>query len=180
MLPVTHLGAEILFLVMGPWFLCLLSWMSMQSSQCWGMPHGLSQTSVEASHSLHSNRWLLLFISSEHLCLLYSANLDVIFVQQVRPALPALERLVHSNDEEVLTDACWALSYLSDGTNDKIQAVIEANVCPRLVLLLGWVLGSLIYGFLSLLILIANLCVSHPAILLHLFSFLPFARLGIL
>ncbi|XP_021906889.1 importin subunit alpha-2 [Carica papaya] len=55
---------------------------------------------------------------------------------QVRPALPALERLVHSNDEEVLTDACWALSYLSDGTNDKIQAVIEAGVCPRLVELL--------------------------------------------
>ncbi|KAM5568835.1 importin subunit alpha-1-like [Rosa sericea] len=55
---------------------------------------------------------------------------------QVKPALPALERLVHSNDEEVLTDACWALSYLSDGTNDKIQAVIEAGVCPRLVQLL--------------------------------------------
>ncbi|GMH07728.1 hypothetical protein Nepgr_009568 [Nepenthes gracilis] len=55
---------------------------------------------------------------------------------QTKPALPALERLIHSNDEEVLTDACWALSYLSDGTNDKIQAVIEAGVCPRLVELL--------------------------------------------
>ncbi|GJR29605.1 importin subunit alpha-2 [Tanacetum coccineum] len=56
---------------------------------------------------------------------------------QTRPALPALQQLIHSNDEEVLTDACWALSYLSDGTNDKIQAVIEANVCPRLVELLN-------------------------------------------
>ncbi|CAN1219649.1 Importin subunit alpha-2 [Linum perenne] len=55
---------------------------------------------------------------------------------QVKPALPALAQLIHSNDEEVLTDACWALSYLSDGTNDKIQAVIEAGVCPRLVELL--------------------------------------------
>nr|AFK47768.1 unknown [Medicago truncatula] len=55
---------------------------------------------------------------------------------QVKPALPALVGLIHSNDEEVLTDACWALSYLSDGTNDKIQAVIEAGVCPRLVELL--------------------------------------------
>ena len=54
----------------------------------------------------------------------------------VRPALPALARLVHSNDEEVLTDACWALSYLSDGTNDKIAAVIDAGVCRRLVELL--------------------------------------------
>ena len=36
----------------------------------------------------------------------------------------------------MLTDACWALSYLSDGQNDKIQAVIEAGVCQRLVELL--------------------------------------------
>ncbi|XP_058077577.1 importin subunit alpha-4 isoform X2 [Magnolia sinica] len=56
--------------------------------------------------------------------------------EQTKPALPALQRLIHSADEEVLTDACWALSYLSDGTNDKIQAVIEAGVCQRLVELL--------------------------------------------
>lgn len=55
---------------------------------------------------------------------------------QMRPALPVLQRLLYSNDEEVLTDACWAFSYLSDGTNDKIQAVIEAGVCQRLVELL--------------------------------------------
>ncbi|KAL2514951.1 Importin subunit alpha-1 [Forsythia ovata] len=56
--------------------------------------------------------------------------------EQTRPALPVLQQLVHSSDEEVLTDACWALSYLSDGTNDKIQAVIDSGVCPRLVELL--------------------------------------------
>ncbi|KAL8139160.1 hypothetical protein V2J09_005161 [Rumex salicifolius] len=53
--------------------------------------------------------------------------------EQTKPALPALQRLIHSTDDEILTDACWALSYLSDGTNDKIEAVIEASVCPRLV-----------------------------------------------
>ncbi|RZC89696.1 hypothetical protein C5167_035690 [Papaver somniferum] len=56
--------------------------------------------------------------------------------EQTKPALPALERLINSTDEEVLTDACWALSYLSDGTNDKIQAVIEVGACRRLVELL--------------------------------------------
>lgn len=54
----------------------------------------------------------------------------------VSPALPTLARLIFSTDEEVLTDACWALSYLSDGSNDKIQAVIEAGVCRRMVVLL--------------------------------------------
>ena len=52
----------------------------------------------------------------------------------VKPALPTLASLIYSNDEEVLTDACWALSYLSDGTNEKIQAVIDAGVCRRRVI----------------------------------------------
>ena len=54
----------------------------------------------------------------------------------VKPSLPTLAQLIFSPDEEVLTDACWALSYLSDGPNEKIQAVIEAGVCRRLVELL--------------------------------------------
>jgi HEAT repeat protein len=54
----------------------------------------------------------------------------------VAPALPTLGQLIFTQDEEVLTDACWALSYLSDGSNEKIQAVIEAGVCRRIVELL--------------------------------------------
>lgn len=56
--------------------------------------------------------------------------------EMVRPALPTLAQLIFSPDEEVLTDACWALSYLSDGPNEKIQAVLEAGVTRRLVELL--------------------------------------------
>ncbi|KAL0635497.1 Importin subunit alpha-1 [Maublancomyces gigas] len=56
--------------------------------------------------------------------------------QTILPALPVLAKLVYSLDDEVLIDACWAISYLSDGSNDKIQAVIEAGIPRRLVELL--------------------------------------------
>ncbi|KAI0652136.1 importin alpha protein [Trametes meyenii] len=54
----------------------------------------------------------------------------------ISPALPVLTKLIYSLDDEILIDACWAISYLSDGSNDKIQAVIESGVCRRLVDLL--------------------------------------------
>jgi len=55
----------------------------------------------------------------------------------VSAALPVLAKLLYNcSDEEVLSDACWSISYLSDGTNDKIQAVIESGICRRLVELL--------------------------------------------
>lgn len=55
----------------------------------------------------------------------------------VKPALPLLSRLLFSQDPETVTDACWALSYISDGPNDRIQAVLTHGVAPRLVELLG-------------------------------------------
>ncbi|RYG63309.1 hypothetical protein EON64_16190 [archaeon] len=55
----------------------------------------------------------------------------------VRPALPALAKLLFSSDLETITDACWALSYISDGPDHRIQAVLNAGVAPRLVELLA-------------------------------------------
>jgi hypothetical protein len=56
--------------------------------------------------------------------------------ETIAPALPTLAKLVYNSDDEVLTDACWALSYISDGPNEKIQAVIDTGISRRLVELL--------------------------------------------
>ena len=55
----------------------------------------------------------------------------------VQPLIPCFAHLIFSQDDEVVTDACWALSYLSDGTNDKIQAILDASVAGRLIDLLA-------------------------------------------
>lgn len=58
-------------------------------------------------------------------------------LEAVSPALPLLASLIHHADQEVQTDACWALSYVSDGDNARIQAVLETGVVNRVVELLG-------------------------------------------
>ena len=55
----------------------------------------------------------------------------------ISPALQLLPHLIHSPDTEVVADACWTLSYFSDGTTETIQAVIDAGVCRRVVDLMG-------------------------------------------
>lgn len=58
----------------------------------------------------------------------------------IKSSLPILSKLLYSTDDEVLTDACWAFSYISDDTgpqNEKIAAVILSGAVPRLIQLLG-------------------------------------------
>ena len=56
---------------------------------------------------------------------------------QIKRLLPVLSHLLSGNDIQVLADACWALSYVTDDENPKIQAVVETGAVRRLVALLG-------------------------------------------
>lgn len=52
----------------------------------------------------------------------------------VKAAIPTLcAVLINSTESEVLTDAAWALSYLSDGDETRIDMVIQTGVIPALV-----------------------------------------------
>lgn len=60
--------------------------------------------------------------------------------EQIKDIVPMVAQLVQMDDTEVLTDSCWALSYISDDNgpnNRKIQSVIDAGVSARLVQCLG-------------------------------------------
>ena len=58
-------------------------------------------------------------------------------LKSIAPAFPALRHLLTIADEEVVTDACWALSYVSDGDDERIQGVVDCGAVPLLIKLMG-------------------------------------------
>jgi importin subunit alpha-2 len=54
-------------------------------------------------------------------------------LEAILQILPSLVKLVTNTDKEVASDACWAMSYITDGPNDRITAVIQHGIVPKLV-----------------------------------------------
>ena len=51
-------------------------------------------------------------------------------LSKVQPALETMTQLLDNGDHEVLSDLLWAFSYLCDGPNDRIQALLDCNAHP--------------------------------------------------
>lgn len=67
---------------------------------------------------------------------------DFALIGQCVPILAHLLKNASPTNKEVLIDVCWALSYLSDGEEFRIQAVVDTGVTPILVNLLDCALDS--------------------------------------
>jgi importin subunit alpha-1 len=65
---------------------------------------------------------------------------QVVDVNKLKDAYPVINSLLNdkydSADEEILVDTCWSISYVSDGSNDRIQLVLDNFNIARLVDLL--------------------------------------------
>ena len=56
----------------------------------------------------------------------------------VRLALPQLTVVLRrSKDIDMLTHCCWAISYMSEGDNRRVNEVLQSGVAPMLIELLG-------------------------------------------
>ena len=52
----------------------------------------------------------------------------------MKRAIPSLAKVLIENDhEDILVDVCWAMSYLSDGGEERIPIILGTKVLPRLI-----------------------------------------------
>lgn len=51
--------------------------------------------------------------------------------------LKVAPELLRCKDEGILSDCCWALSYIADGDNQRIQDILNLNIIPELIGLLS-------------------------------------------
>lgn len=51
--------------------------------------------------------------------------------------IPALTALLQNDDDDVISDTLWGLCYITDGSNEQIDAVVSTGACMRIVELLS-------------------------------------------
>jgi hypothetical protein len=58
-------------------------------------------------------------------------------LSHIASAIPVLASILQRTNDDTKVDALWALSYVSDGNDERIQAVVDCELASLLVELLG-------------------------------------------
>ncbi|EGI68539.1 PREDICTED: uncharacterized protein LOC105143168 [Acromyrmex echinatior] len=54
-------------------------------------------------------------------------------LELIKPLLPVFDRLLNSENNNIISDTCRILYYLTDGVNDNIQAIMETGILPKIL-----------------------------------------------
>ena len=55
-------------------------------------------------------------------------------METIDSLLPTICKILTYGDKHVLSDACWALSYITDGNNDRIQVIILLQLLYKIMI----------------------------------------------
>ncbi|KYN35444.1 Importin subunit alpha [Trachymyrmex septentrionalis] len=54
-------------------------------------------------------------------------------LELIRPVLPVFDRLLSSENNNIISDTCRILYYLTNGVNNNIQAIMETGILPKIL-----------------------------------------------
>lgn len=119
------------------------------TSQCvWALGNVAGDSSKCREHLLHTNLLEVLLIQinkNKNLTFLRNAVWTLSNLCREKSKLKKndnssiiseLSKLIFSEDNDILTDVCWALSYISDGSSVIIQGIINSGMLNRITELL--------------------------------------------
>lgn len=119
------------------------------SSQCvWALGNIAGDSSRCREYLLNTNLLGILLAqinSNKNISFLRNATWTLSNLCREKPGLKnigysevilTLGRLVFSEDSDILTDVCWALSYISDGSVDIIEGILNSGMLHRITELL--------------------------------------------
>jgi hypothetical protein len=93
---------------------------------------GVTPELVALMSKIPTNRWKNIMWTLSNLC----RGKPLPERPMTNLVLSIIPQVLSSNDDELISDCCWALSYISDGDSLRVQDIIDLNILPMLIALM--------------------------------------------